>query len=479
MWGDYDMSITSYEYLSILQATEASAGQAQENGELDYSKLLDNVRSIIAAKHSNELSAALGSHKAARTLKMLILKYCVEELAGKEFDQGKLVEKIYQDMAGLGILTEHLYDPNVEEININGFNVVEINYPDRIKYLYDKEAFPSPTAALDIVKRMVRMGGMILDAQTPRVDSYSGDGTRISAMIPPVVPQERGVIASIRKQNRSSITRQQLLESGSVSSDMLDFLTLCLCNGISVGLAGSTGSGKTTDQAYLLNEYITKNDDYNNRVFIIEDSRELNLIGYDDENVRPARVLHTVTKDPPNPITMLDLIVSSLRFHPALIVPAEVRDAAAYQAAIAGQTGHTILTAFHADSAHDAYRRLVSMCHSAQTGLSDEHLLDMCAGAWPIMVFKKQLKDNSRKYMEIFEATGVEEGKLIGRTLYKFVISKTERDEHKRIVKVHGSHQRVGTISPELLSRLRDNGAPEEELYRLFPDAHPKEQSNE
>jgi pilus assembly protein CpaF len=125
---------------------------------------------------------------------------------------------------------------------------------------------------------------------------------------------------------------------------------------------------------------------------------------------------------------MLDLIVSSLRFHPALIVPAEVRDAAAYQAATAGQTGHTILTAFHADNAQDAYGRLVSMCHSARTGLSDEHLLDMCAGAWPVMVFKKQLKDNSRKYMEIFEATGVEDGRLRGRTLYKFVIGTTERD---------------------------------------------------
>jgi pilus assembly protein CpaF len=472
------MSITSYEYLSILQSSHSASAQITTNSEdFDYTKLLDTVRAVIAEKHSAELSSALGSHKAVRALKMLILKYCVAELAGKEFDQGKLVEKIYHDMAGLGILTEYLYDPNVEEININGYNLIEINYPDRITYLHDSEAFPTPTAALDIIKRMVRMGGMILDAQTPRVDSYIGDGTRISAMIPPAVPQERGVIASIRKQNRSNITRQQLLDSGSASPDMLDFLTLCLCNGVSVGLAGGTGSGKTTDQAYLLNEYIRNNVDYNSRVFIIEDSRELNLIDYDTENNRPARVLYTVTKDPPNPITMLDLIVSSLRFHPSLIVPAEVRDAAAYQAANAGQTGHTILTAFHADSAHDAYRRLVSMCHSAQTGLPDEHLLEMCAGAWPIMVFKKQLKDNTRKYMEIFEATGVEAGILKGRTLFKFVISNIERDEHGQIVKINGTHQRVGTISPELYNRLYDNGVPEAELLRLFPAARPKEQN--
>ena len=464
------MSISKYEYLSILQATETVA--FVEN--LNYPKLLETVRTAIAENHSAELSSALGNAEAAQALKTLILKYSAEALAGQAFNREELVEKLYQDMAGLGVLTEYLHDPDVEEININGYDVVEISYPDHIKYLYGEKAFATPTAALDIVKRMVRMGGMLLDAQTPRVDSYTDSGTRISAMIPPVVPQERGVIASIRKQSRSEITREQLIISGSASPDMLDFLNLCLCNGISIGLTGSTGAGKTTDQAYLLNAYIRQNDDYNNRVFVIEDSRELGLISYDSKNKRPARVLHTMTKDPPNQITMLDLIVSALRYHPALIVPAEVRDAAAYQAAVAGQTGHTILTAFHADNARDAYRRLVSMCHLANTGLSDELLLEMCVSAWPIMVCKKQLKDNSRKYMEIFEARGAENGQVQGQTLYRFAISETERDEKGRVVKVHGEHQRVGTISPKLFNRLHDNGVSIEELYRLFPAAMPE-----
>ncbi|MPN30430.1 hypothetical protein SDC9_177901 [bioreactor metagenome] len=94
------------------------------------------------------------------------------------------------------------------------------------------------------------------------------------------------------------------------------------------------------------------------------------------------------------------------------------------------------------------------------------------------MVFKKQLKDNSRKYMEIFEATGAENGKLQGRMLYRFVISETERDGRGRVVKVHGSHKRAGSISPELYNRLRDNGAPETELRRLFPNANEKEAQN-
>ena len=463
------MSITAYEYLSILQTTESN-GDANPHS-FDYLGLLEKIRATIAERHSKELAAALDSRAAAKTLKALILQYCVEFLAGTGFEQEPLVEKIYLDMAGLGLLTEYLQDESVEEINLNGYDTVEIIYPDRTKFLYGSEAFPTPTAALDIVKRMVRMGGMILDAQTPKVDSYIGDGTRISAMIPPAVPPERGVVVSIRKQSRSSISRVQLIESGSVSADMLDFLTLCLCNGISVGLAGGTGSGKTTDQAFLLNEYIKSNDDYNNRVYIIEDSRELNLIGFDHLHERPARVIYTNTKPIPNPITMRDHIINALRYHPKLIVPAEVRDGAAYEAASAGQTGHTILTAFHADNAEEAYARLVSMCHVANTGLSDERLLEMCVGAWPIMVYKKQLKDNSRKYMEVYEATGVENGKLCGNMLYRFIISENERDEHGQIVKVHGEHRRVGSISAKIYNRLKDNGVEERELNRLFPNA--------
>lgn len=460
--------ITTYEFLSIIQAVEQAIAQ---NG-VNYPKVLETVRSVIAEKHSAELFSALDSADAAQTLKSLILKYSAEVLAGQEFNRSELVERLYQDMAGLGVLTNYLHDPNVEEINIDSYDLIEIIYNDHIKYLYD-EAFSSPSPALDIVKRMVRMGGMLLDAQTPQVDSYTDNGTRISAMIPPIVPQARGVSASIRKQNNNRITREQLLKQKFASEDMLDFATKCLCNGVSLGLAGGTDAGKTTVQTYLLNEYIRNNEDYNCRVVVISDSWEIKTIDYDEEHERPARVIYMLTQKGVVPVTMLDLIVSSLRYHPALIVPAEVRDAAAWEAANAGQTGHTILTTFHANSAHDAYKRLVSMCHAAKTGLSDEHLLEMCVSAWPVMIFQKRLKDKTRKFMEIFEATGVEHGKLQGHMLYRFVISKTERDERGRVVQVHGEHKRVGTISPRLFCRLHDNGVPEAELYRLFPDATP------
>ena len=133
------------------------------------------------------------------------------------------------------------------------------------------------------------------------------------------------------------------------------------------------------------------------------------------------------------------------------------------------------LTSFHADGAEDGYRRLVSMCHTAGTRLTNDQLLEMCISAWPIIIFQKQLKDNSRKIMEIFEARGLLDGSVKGKTLYRYDMDRVERDGHGHIIKVHGKHRRTGCISPALYNRLRDNGAPEEHLKRLFPEFQAEE----
>ena len=196
------MSISTYEFLSIVLAQRGNEPKVATNSA-DYMGVLESVRSSIALEHSQELGAALDDVNAVQTLKTLILKYTTEYMAGIDYDRDGLVERIYQDMAGMGVLTRYLQDPTVEEININAYNFLEILRPTGTEYLYDDDAFASPEAALDIVKRMVRMGGKILDAQTPRVDSFIGSSTRISASIPPLISKACGVSGSIRKQSKS------------------------------------------------------------------------------------------------------------------------------------------------------------------------------------------------------------------------------------------------------------------------------------
>lgn len=465
------MAKDSYDVFDFLSDIDADSKKSnvEGSGKRRYNDILNKVRNEILENHAEELSSILTDADSADTLRLLISKalYLDNIIPGINIDDN-IVEQIYQDMAGLGILTQYIQDPAVEEININSYNNVEVVYSNGTKYL--SGGFATPTAAVDIVKKMSRMGGKILDATTPQVDSYIGGGTRISAMIPPIVPTEAGVSAEIRKQNKSSITEEQILASEAATKDEIDLLSMCLNHSVSIGIAGSTGSGKTTDQGFFINRYIEENSDWNDRIFVIEDTAELVLVPWNKKKNRFSRIIRTVTRDGNNSVTMRDLIKTALRFHPHLIVPVEVRGAEALEAANAGRTGHTILTSLHAPDAITAYHRLLVMCTMANAELKEETLLKHCVEAWPIMVYKEQLRDGSRKYMQIFEATGVVDGKVQGNMLFQYTVDGEQRDDNGNLVKVLGHHEKVGCISPELFHYLCQKGADKQEILRLFPE---------
>jgi pilus assembly protein CpaF len=300
---------------------------------------------------------------------------------------------------------------------------------------------------------MSHFGGVTLDGSSPIGDSFISKGIRMSGAISPCADEDVGAIASVRKQQKSKITRENLLAWETTTEDELDFLTTCINNGISMAITGATSSGKTSDLGYLLTQIETKK-----RIVTIEDTKELDLIKYDEDGYMTNDVVHLLTKEPPNPISMQDLLKLSLRLHPDVLVPAEMRGAEALTAQEAGRTGHTVLTTLHANGAITAYERILTMCQMAQTMLSEERLLKNIAEAFPLMIHKRRLPDGTRKYMEIFEATGVENGKVTGQMIYRYIIQHYERDDSGQITAVKGFHKKVGFISDTLATRLFENG---------------------
>ena len=188
----------------------------------------------------------------------------------------ELADKIYEDMAGFGVLTKYLSDVAVEEINVNAWNCIEVIYPDKILMLED--TFINPDDCMDKIKKMVWLGGSIIDGSNPKVDSFIGEGIRISAIIPPCVDKKTGGVASIRRQKENVITRELMISYGSATDDELDFLSLCINNGVSLAIAGATGSGKTSDLGYLIGRL-----DDDKRIYTIEDTRELNIAKLDSK----------------------------------------------------------------------------------------------------------------------------------------------------------------------------------------------------
>jgi len=446
----------------IYRANKLRSDSGESMQAQDYSEILDKLQRIIAKNHSAELAQVLYSEEAEEKLKDLIMRYLnSEQLVAK--DKGnisELVDAIYYDMAGMGLLSPYLQDTDTEEINVNGYGGIWVLYKDRKVRL--NETFGTPEACSNIVRKMSRFGNVILDGSKPIGDSFIARGVRMSGAISPCVDPDAGAIASIRKQKPSFITRENLIEWDTATADELDFLTLCVNNGVSVAIAGATGSGKTADMGYILSCVPP-----DKRIVTIEDTRELSLAKFNENGVMINDVIHLLTKEEPNPISMLDLLKLSLRLHPEILVPAEMRGKEALTVQEAGRTGHTIVSTLHANSARTAYDRILTMCLEAGTSLSEERLLKNIVEAFPIMLFKMQLPDKSRKYMEIFEATGVENGEVIGSTLYKYVIDHYERDKDGKIIKAVGTHKRLGCISPALAEKLLIGGVPQEEILRF------------
>jgi len=429
----------SKTFRELAYERQHSAPQAKD----EYGTLLEHVRTAISKDHADTLAHSITEKDASETVKRLIGEYVGNNqlhINGQSMQQ--LANKLYGDMAGFGFLDKYITDPEVEEINGNSWRDIEV--VTRSGWRKIPEHFLSPQHAADTIRKMVRLGGLVLDGTNPIVDSYITEGIRVSAMIPPVADRRSGVVFSIRRQRMAKVSKKQLISWHTATPEMLEFLTLCVNHGVSVGIAGKTGSGKTTDIAYLLNAV-----DSSKRIYTIEETRELDLFSEDKDGNAQNRVIHTCTRpsDLHNAdIDMNDLLRKALRFSPDIIAVAEMRGAEAMVAQEAARTGHVVVTSLHANSARKAYGRVLSMCQMSGTNISTNILMSFVVEAFPIMVFKKQMPDGTRRIMEIVEATGIQNGVVQANTLYRF---ETETGKY---VREHG-------ISDELAEIVRGNGA--------------------
>ena len=264
--------------------------------ELSYEQILEDVQRYFAENHA--VAIAGEGDKGGELLQELMTQYLVKRRYTVEgLSTEELVERLYEDMAGYSFLKKWIYlTPGVEEVNINAYNDIEVimNSGRSVKI---PEKFSSPQHAIDVVRRMLSSCGMILDDTMPSVVGYLDKNIRISVDKTPIVDPDVGLNASIRIVNQQTVSKEKLLESGSATSEMLEFLTACIRYGVSVCIAGSTGSGKTTIMAWLLSQVPN-----NRRLITIEEgSREFDLVRRDENGRIANSVVHLLTRPHENP----------------------------------------------------------------------------------------------------------------------------------------------------------------------------------
>lgn len=333
------------------------------NQELTYDQVLEDVQRYFAENHASTIAEAgeANAERATSLLKELMVQYIVKrKYAISGLTTEHLCEQLYEDMAGYSFLKKWIYKPGIEEVNLNAYNDIEvIEAGGRSIKIPDK--FSSPQHAIDVVRRMLNACGMVIDDTMPSVVGFLDKNIRISVDKTPIVDPDVGINASIRIVNQQTVSEQKLLDSGSATAEMLHFLMACIRYGVSVCIAGSTGSGKTTIMAWLLS-----NVPNNQRLITIEEgSREFDLVKRDENGNILNSVIHLLTRPSENPALNINqdfLLERVLRKHPNVIGVGEMRSAAeSLSAAESSRTGHTVCTTIHSNSCNSTYRRMMTL----------------------------------------------------------------------------------------------------------------------
>ena len=336
-------------------------------------------------------------------------------------ERHRLFEQISAEILGFGPIQPLLEDEAITEIMVNGAKNIYIERAGKIFRV--PVSFESDDHVMRIIDRIVSPLGRRVDESSPYVDARLPDGSRVNAIIPPL--SLVGPVVTIRKFAKNPITLEQLIQFGSINQESLQFLKACVEARLNLIISGGTGSGKTT-LLNVLSQFIPGDE----RIVTIENAAELQL-----------RQEHVVTLEsrPPNiegkgEVTIRQLVINSLRMRPDRIIVGEVRDDAALDMLQAMNTGHDgSMTTVHSNSPRDTLARIETMVLMAGMELPVRAIREQVASAVDLVVHQERLRDGTRKVTNItevsgmegdiitmtdlfvFEQTGFEDGKVIGR----------------------------------------------------------------
>lgn len=376
-------------------------------------------------------------------------KKLVVELLGKEDakgvlnnrdDMNRIVKEILDEALGLGPLEDMLADKSISEIMVVGPH--KIYYEQDGKNKRSEITFTNDRQVLNVIERIVAPLGRRIDEKTPYVDARLADGSRVHAIIPPCALD--GGTITIRKFPENRLTYKDLIQFGSVTQNMADFLRISVEAHRNMVISGGTGSGKTT-LINMLGGFIPANE----RIITCEDSAELDF--------PQDHVVRLETKPPSlegeGAVDIRCLVKQTLRMKPDRIVVGECRGGETLDMLQAMNTGHDgSLTTVHSNTPRDCISRLETLVQYAGAGISPKAIKEMIASAVHMIVQQSRLEDGSRKIMNITEVGGLQ-GEVI--TLQDIFVYKQEGMSKQG--KITGKFMATGFI-PKFIESLEKKG---------------------
>ncbi|TIP29162.1 MAG: P-type conjugative transfer ATPase TrbB [Mesorhizobium sp.] len=282
-------------------------------------------------------------------------------------------------------ITEALADPSVIEVMVNPDGALRL---DRLgEGRVNTGVHLHPSEAERIIRLVASHVRVEAHADNPIVCAELPSGERFEGLLPPVV---LAPCFAIRKPAAKLYTLADYVADRIMLPLQVDVLKRAVRERRNILVAGGTSSGKTT----LANALLAEVAECDERVILIEDTRELQCAARDCVALRTRR----------GSVTLADLVRSTLRLRPDRIIVGEVRGAEALDMLKAWNTGHPGgIATVHANSARSALYRIEQLAQEAVVTVPRRLIAD----AVDLLVFIAG-RGSSRHIDAIAEVTGLD-----------------------------------------------------------------------
>lgn len=319
-------------------------------------------------------------------------------------EERRLKSEVAADIGAPGI-DRYLADPEVTDIDINGWETVHVTYRDGTR----RRVAPVVGSAReldDMLRQMARRSGTTIEGSPTEVDISLPDGSRVTAAMGKVAPF---LVISIRVHHTVEVVRADLVRWRMITPEQSELLGGLARSKRNVVIGGGTGCGKTTMMAAWAREIPAME-----RVVTVEDTYELGLhLDGIHHDVVPLRTCRPNVEGK-GEVTMLELTRLALRLDPSRVVVGEVRGGECVSLLDAMSQGNDgSCCTIHASSAMQVFTRLAKYASRAPEAPRREDLMYDIADAVHVVIhLGRNRRDGRRVLKSLREVTGSVESQI-------------------------------------------------------------------